>query len=123
MSDEEKRGELYVRHQPSYRSDVLNAFIKKLDKRSAASSTSHAKFQCIIGTPTKKTVPPPAKRWIVKPMSDIDASEAAGVGMEENQTGERTGIDSGNGELNAQQQEQQPNSNSLIDSESDSEEF
>ena len=48
MSDEEKRGEVYVRHQPTYRSDTLNAFIRKLDERSAASSTSHAKFQRVI---------------------------------------------------------------------------
>ena len=27
MSDEEKRGELYVRHQPTYRSNTLNSEI------------------------------------------------------------------------------------------------
>lgn len=81
MSDEEKRDEIYVRHQPTYRSDTLNAFIKKLDKRSAEASTSHAKFPRVVGTPTKKAIPPSTKKWIVKQMSaspkatDVDGDE------------------------------------------------
>ena len=33
MSEEEKDGDVYIRHQPSYRSNTLNKFIKKLDQR------------------------------------------------------------------------------------------
>ena len=54
MSDEEKRDNVYVRHQPSYRSDALNAFIKKLDRRSDSATGNHAKFERKIGTPTNK---------------------------------------------------------------------
>ena len=32
MSDEEKRGSVYVRHQPEYRSETFNLFMKKLDE-------------------------------------------------------------------------------------------
>ena len=73
MSDEEKRGDVYVRHQPMYRSDALNGFIKKLDERSAASS-SHAKFQRVVGTPAKKIVPASAKKWIIRPMSSYSGA-------------------------------------------------
>ena len=73
MSDEEKRGDMYVRHQPSYRFDVLNAFIKNID-RSAAYGSFHAKFQRYSDN---VCVPSSAKRWIVKAVSD--AVETAGV--------------------------------------------
>ena len=79
MSDEEKRNEVYVRHQPTYRSDTLNAFIKKLDERSAEASTSQ--FQRVVGTPAKKAFLPSAKKWIVRQMStspkatDVDGDE------------------------------------------------
>ena len=33
MSDEEKRGTKYIRHQPCYQSDRFNAFMQKLDER------------------------------------------------------------------------------------------
>lgn len=33
MSEEEKDGEVYVRHAPAYRSNSLNRFISKLDHR------------------------------------------------------------------------------------------
>lgn len=81
MLDEEKRGEIYVRHQPTYRSDTLNAYIKKLDKCSAEASTFNAKFPRVVGTPTKKAIPPSTKKWIVRQMSaspkatDVDGDE------------------------------------------------
>ena len=35
MSDEERRGDVYIRHQPEYRSEVLTSFINKVDERSS----------------------------------------------------------------------------------------
>ena len=64
MSDEEKRDNVYVRHQLSYRSDALNAFIKKLDRRSDSATGNHAKFERKIGTPTNKSVPKGAKNGL-----------------------------------------------------------
>ena len=121
MSDEEKRDELYVRHQPTYRSNTLNVFIKKLDERSAASSTTHSKFQRIIGTPVKKAVPPSTKKWIVRPMSS--SPKAADVEVEG--ANETPAPEHGDGDQHARDGAQQSESDDVLQSEpeSDSEEF
>ena len=50
-----------------------------MDERSAAGSTTHAKFQRVIGTPIKKAVPPSAKKWIVRPVSSSPKTADAEV--------------------------------------------
>ena len=45
MSEGEKREDVYVRHQPEYRSQKLNSFINKLDGRSGRNIAVHAIFK------------------------------------------------------------------------------
>ena len=68
MSDEELDGNVYIRHQSSYRSDSLNTFIKKLDVRlnSAGTSSSHPRTERRLGSPQDKAIPKLAKKWIIK---------------------------------------------------------
>lgn len=69
MSDEELEGGVYVRHQPSHRSDTLNAFIKKLDSRLDArcnNSKVHPRSQRRLGSPRDKPIPKLTKRWVIK---------------------------------------------------------
>ena len=48
-SDEEKIGEKYVHHQPSYHSDSLNKFVTKLDSRSDKKMLAHPRTRRTIG--------------------------------------------------------------------------
>lgn len=65
MSDEEKAGTKYVRHQPDYRSSRFNSFIKKLDERSGKQNSSRARFEREIGSPVQKPIPANAKSWMI----------------------------------------------------------
>ena len=75
MSEEEKREDFYVRHQPEYRSQKLNSFITKLDERSERNIAVHARFKRKIGTPLK--VPPPKgiPSWMVTCSDEPDNGE------------------------------------------------
>lgn len=66
MSDEERVGDKYIQHTPSYRSDKLNSFIKTLDKRAGKKGKSHARFHREQGSPRKQPIPQNAKPWMVK---------------------------------------------------------
>ena len=69
MSEEEKDGEVYVRHAPAYRSNSLNRFISKLDHRldtDIPNKTSHPSLERRVGSPRDKPVPKGCKKWIVK---------------------------------------------------------
>ena len=66
MSDEEKIGEKYVRHQPSYRSDSLNKFVTKLDSRGDKKMSAHPRTRRTIGSPRKLCAPTHARKWTVK---------------------------------------------------------
>ena len=44
MSDEEKRGDMYVCHQPEYRSEKFTSFLNKLDERCSKKHTSHSRL-------------------------------------------------------------------------------
>ena len=63
MSDEEKDGNTYIRHPPSYRSERLNRFIQKLDSRLDSTPSRHAR---VLGSPVEKQTPARAKRWMLK---------------------------------------------------------
>ena len=64
MSDEEKDGDMYIRHPPSYRSQN---FLCKLDERADKTNTkSHARFQRKKGSPRMKTPPVNLKKWMKK---------------------------------------------------------
>jgi hypothetical protein len=71
MSDEEKRGEEYVRHQPEYRSERFNSFLDKLDLRGSKKQSSHSRFKRSIGTPIKKAVPVGIQKWMVKASAEV----------------------------------------------------
>ena len=68
ISEEEKEGDVYVRHPPSHRSDSLNKFIKKLDQRldSKMDRKTHPRLGRRLGSPRDKTVPPGCKKWMIK---------------------------------------------------------
>ena len=61
MSDEEKVGDKYIRHPPSYRSDRLNRFIQKLDSRLESTPSGHARHTRLLGSPVEKEPPVRAK--------------------------------------------------------------
>ena len=63
MSDEEKVGDTWVRHRPSYRSDLFNHFLDKLDSR--ASDKNRARFPRDVGSPREKDVPSSARKWML----------------------------------------------------------
>ena len=65
MSDEEKRGDAFVRLQPSYRSEKLNSFLTKLDSRFEKQHSQQPRTQRLIGSPVVKPVPSHAKNWMV----------------------------------------------------------
>ena len=67
MSDEEKQGDVFIRHQPSYRSTKLIKFLDKLDKRSAQKVTHQPRTNRQLGSPVKKEIPPTCKEWMIKP--------------------------------------------------------
>ena len=72
MSDEERIGDKYIRHPPSYRSEKFSRFLKKLDQRVACSGRNHARFDREDGSPREVTVPPNAKDWMVKAATVVE---------------------------------------------------
>lgn len=67
MSDEEKQGDVYIRHPPSYRSSTLTKFIEKLDSRSEGkNSKSHPRVKRQLGTSVDVPVPRKAKKWMLR---------------------------------------------------------
>ena len=67
MSDEELQGDIYIRHPPSYRSDILSKFVAKLDSRAAKSKDSaHPRVMRRLGSPAEIAIPSNCKKWMVK---------------------------------------------------------
>ena len=66
MSEEEKRDDVYIRHQPEYRSNEFTAFLNKLDERSSKKQSNHSRYKRTIGTPVKKTPPAGIQKWLTK---------------------------------------------------------
>ena len=85
MSDEEKRGTKYIRHQPCYRSDRFNAFMQKLDERNEKKDSSRARFRREIGSPVKKQIPPNAKPWMLRSTDCTDNTESGNVNSNEDE--------------------------------------
>lgn len=83
MSDEEKRGDLFVRRQPSYRSEKLNSFLSKLDHRFEKQHSQQPRTKRLIGSPVAKPVPSQAKKWMIKK----DLQKNAGQVSQEAQQG------------------------------------
>ena len=79
MSDEEREGEGYVRHQPHY------IIIKKLDSRldSTKGIEKHPRMDRRVGSPHEKPIPEGCKKWIVKksliPVAEVPDTESEGV--------------------------------------------
>ena len=63
MSDEEKVGDKWIRHLPSYRSELFTKFIGKRDNR--CSSSTHARFPRGVGSPALKDPPTNCKNWLL----------------------------------------------------------
>ena len=69
MSEEEKDGEVYIRHPPAYRSNSLNRFISKLDHRLDAdidNKNKHPRTDRRLGSPRNIPIPARCKKWMVK---------------------------------------------------------
>ena len=66
MSDEEKRGDVYVRYRPEYRSERFNSFFDKLDEKCEKKSSHLARWRCVC-TPSKTPQPQPLHviSWMV----------------------------------------------------------
>ena len=79
MSDEEKRGDTFVRRQPSYRSEKLNSFLSKLDDRFERQHSQQPRTKRLIGPPVDKPIPSHAKNWMIKK----DLRKSAGQGSQE----------------------------------------
>jgi len=78
MSEEERVGDVYVRHPPHYRSEKLNKFIRKLDERASKKSKSHARFSRKEGSPRKLPIPKHAKQWMIQakpPQDEVESRE------------------------------------------------
>ena len=60
-------GEVYIRHPPSYRSDVMTKFVNKLDLRSKKRhiQMSHPRIERWLGSPVSKPIPPHDKKWML----------------------------------------------------------
>ena len=65
MSDEKKQGDVFVHHQPAYRSTTFTKFLNKLDKHAAAKSSHQPQTNCELGSPVEKTIPPMSKQWMI----------------------------------------------------------
>ena len=87
MSDEERVGDKYVRHPPSYRSDRFNRFLEKLDSRlEKTKTTHHARHERVSGSPVEKLPPVAAKGWMVKDAdmeTEDNPSEGESFGVSE----------------------------------------
>ena len=66
MSDEERVGDIYLRHRPSYRSEKFHNFIIKLDERAATKGNNHARFKWQEGSVVEKAAPMNCKPWMIK---------------------------------------------------------
>ena len=76
MSEEERVGDVYVRHPPHYRSEKLNKFIRKLDERASKKTKSHARFSRKEGSPRKVQIPKHAKQWMIEAKPPQDEVES-----------------------------------------------
>ena len=76
MSDEEKDGNTYIRHPPSYRSERLSRFIERLDSRLDRTPSRHARHARVLGSPIEKQAPARAKSWMLKDTNLDDAAVA-----------------------------------------------
>lgn len=79
MSDEERRGDVYIRHQPDYRSQRFNYFMEKLDERGdRKTNVIHARFKRKIGSPQKEPLPKGLKSWMVQePAANFEHNESS----------------------------------------------
>ena len=76
LSDEEKVGDTYVRHQPSFRSERLNKFIQKLDERIENMPTTHPRHHRVLGSPIVTPVPEHAKPWMLAEPPSLSEEES-----------------------------------------------
>ena len=67
MSDEERTGDRWICHPPSYRSEKFTQFLDKLDGRML--NDKHARFPRQLGSPRDKHIPPQARDWMIKQSS------------------------------------------------------
>ena len=91
ISEEEKSGVTFVRHQPSYRSDNFNKFLRKLDMRSEKKSGNQPRIPRTMGSPIPTDPPHYMKNWMIKP--DLRKSKrqtASETGGNDKEVGDNT---------------------------------
>ena len=79
MSEEERVGDKYVRHPPSYRSEKAKKFIEKLDGRLRSRTSERARFNRTLGSPRKLVPPHKAKKWTICVQSTITGEKVSTV--------------------------------------------
>ena len=76
MSEEENDGDGFIRHRYSWRSDKLNKFIEKLDKRHGKSTRAGPAKKRIYGQMITKQTPENLPPWMVA-KADADNDDTA----------------------------------------------
>ena len=73
MSEEEEDGDQdgFIRHQPSWRSNVLNRFISKLEKRIKKNSKNSLAKKRRHGTTIDKDAPPNLPSWMTEKGAEV----------------------------------------------------
>lgn len=92
MSEEERVGDKYVRHPPSYRSKKASRFIDKLDAR-LSSTSDRARFNRVIGSPRNRPAPLRAKKWTINIQSTITGDNVTEIETSRSSTNPERGAD------------------------------
>ena len=94
MSEEEEEGDSFIRHQPSWRSDIFNHFLEKLEGRYKAKHARSLAKPRTYGEPVQKPPPASAPSWMVRQHCTDDNSanelfsDASDADLEDNTEGE-----------------------------------
>ncbi|CAI8031455.1 hypothetical protein GBAR_LOCUS17848 [Geodia barretti] len=67
MSEEEEEGGSFIRHKPSWRSNTLNRFLEKLERRFKEKHPNSLAKPRTYGEPIQKAPPAGIPSWMVKP--------------------------------------------------------
>ena len=76
MSEEEEEGDSFIRHWPSWRSDTLNQFLEKLERRFKDKHPHSLAKPRTYGEPVQKKAPTGIPSWMVRPQQGDDGIES-----------------------------------------------
>ena len=76
IMSEEEDGDLFVRHRPSWRSDTLNRFLEKLERRFKDKHPTSLAEPRAYGEPVQKDPPASIPSWMIRPKQGEDSNES-----------------------------------------------